>query len=172
MMTYEEARKHPQYSAIPVQTMDSLYDYVDHHGQPGGFLMAVLSNNLFQAVNRADSGNVAALPELVSFIHSHVPTVCYGSPDAVKLWLAKTERSMTLGDIMAVLPAHVTSEIQTMLAGNADSIAFTDRAKAILRPCAAALERIGVLPDYLAYMLLAIRDQLNADGKQPNPAHN
>jgi hypothetical protein len=68
---------------IPQATLDSLDRYVNHKLMPGSFLTAVLSNDLFGAVGRADSENLAALPDLVKYIYNNVPSAAWGNRDAV-----------------------------------------------------------------------------------------
>ena len=45
-------------TTIPEHTKGALDRYVDHGLEPGGFLTAVLTNDLFGAVARADSENI------------------------------------------------------------------------------------------------------------------
>jgi hypothetical protein len=68
---------------IPQATLDSLDRYVNHKLMPGSFLTAVLSNDLFGAVGRADSENLAALPDLVKYIYNNVPSAAWGNRDTV-----------------------------------------------------------------------------------------
>lgn len=72
--------------SLPDTTVEALARYVVLGLQPGGFLTAVLSNDLTQAVLRADDNNKAVLPELVSYIWMNLPAQCWGSPKAVLLW--------------------------------------------------------------------------------------
>ena len=53
----------------------------------GGFLQAVLENNLREACGRADDFNRERLFEIVSFIYNELPSQCWGSPAKVKAWL-------------------------------------------------------------------------------------
>jgi len=56
-------------------------------GHPvGGFLSAVLSNNLSEAVGRADLENLWAIPAIVAYLYNEVPGACWGSPAKVKAW--------------------------------------------------------------------------------------
>jgi hypothetical protein len=55
---------------------------------PGSFLTAVLSNDLMEALGRADDDNRDALPRYGQFLYNYVPCGSYGSPDAVKAWIA------------------------------------------------------------------------------------
>jgi len=68
---------------IPAHTKAALDRYVEHKMLPGGFLMAVLSNDLFGAVGRADSENLAALPDIVKYVYNHMPADSWGSVDKV-----------------------------------------------------------------------------------------
>lgn len=52
----------------------------------GGFLSAVLSNDLKEAVGRADADNIVALPAIVSYSRHKLPAICWGSPAAVHAW--------------------------------------------------------------------------------------
>ena len=68
---------------IPKYTLDSLTRYVEHGIPPGSFLCAVLENNLFSAINRADRDNLAALPEIVKYIYNELPSFCWGNSKSV-----------------------------------------------------------------------------------------
>jgi len=56
----------------------------------GSFLTAVLSNNLTQACGRADDSNLRALPDIVRYCYNELPSDCWGSPEKVEAWRAKT----------------------------------------------------------------------------------
>jgi hypothetical protein len=68
---------------IPAHTKAALDRYVEHKILPGGFLMKVLSNDLFGAVGQADSENAAALPEIVKYIYNQLPANAWGSQELV-----------------------------------------------------------------------------------------
>ena len=76
--------RHP---TIPSGVINSLVGYVNHRQQPGHFVRAVLENNLFAAMQRADSQSRKALPEIVDFIYDALPGNCYGDPQKVSAWL-------------------------------------------------------------------------------------
>jgi hypothetical protein len=65
----------------------SLRRYADNHIPTGGFLQAVLENNLSEACARADSNNRTLLFEIVSYCYNELPGGCWGSPERVQLWL-------------------------------------------------------------------------------------
>jgi hypothetical protein len=69
---------------IPSYTKQSLDNYINHGIAPGGFLTAVLTNDLYSAVGRADSVNREALADIVSYIYNEVPRDCYGSEEAME----------------------------------------------------------------------------------------
>lgn len=75
------------FSVIPERIMNNLLAYVKGEEAPGGFLFAVLSNDLFQAIGRADNEMKPLIPLLVHYIHWNVPGGCHGSPEHVKRWL-------------------------------------------------------------------------------------
>lgn len=77
------------YSLIPERVMQNLLAYVKGEEAPGGFLYAVLTNDLFRTVGRADAEMKPLIPLLVHYIHWEVPGNCHGSPEIVKSWMQK-----------------------------------------------------------------------------------
>ena len=75
------------YSVIPQNAIESLKLYVEKHIQPGGFLTAVLENDLTAAVATADLHNIEIIPTYVSYIYNELPMKCWGSKEKVKEWL-------------------------------------------------------------------------------------
>lgn len=75
------------YEAVPEHTRGAVERYYFNRYAPGGFLTALLSNDLMGAVGRADELNAAALYTICRFVHNRLPTVCWGSPQAVTQWL-------------------------------------------------------------------------------------
>jgi predicted nucleotidyltransferase len=66
---------------------ETLDRYASQGIPTGDFLAAVLSNNLMEAMGRADSFNQATLPEICSYIYNELPSPCHGSPEKVNAWL-------------------------------------------------------------------------------------
>lgn len=85
--TIEQARE--LYPEIPESIFGSLYRYAEDRIATGGFLKAVLSNNLQGACAQADAQNRVILHIIVMFIYSELPSESWGSPDKVKEWLNK-----------------------------------------------------------------------------------
>ncbi len=54
MKTFEECQKHEKYSKIKKSTIDTINDYVKLGLTPGGFVKAVLSNDLMRSFGLAD----------------------------------------------------------------------------------------------------------------------
>jgi len=67
---------------------DAIDRYVEDKCPTGDFLRAVLSNNLMEAMGRADKDNRRDLFAICSYIHNEIPSVCHGSPEIVKKWLS------------------------------------------------------------------------------------
>jgi len=63
--------------------------YVDHRIHPGGFLEAVLCNDLKESLGRADDWNREDLFSIVSYCWNNIPYDCWGSPERVKAWLGR-----------------------------------------------------------------------------------
>lgn len=74
---------------IPATTLRALDLYVNEHIQPGGFLYAVLTNDLFGAISRADTANGAAIRDICLYIYNELPSDCWGSRDVVDRYLAQ-----------------------------------------------------------------------------------
>ncbi len=79
------------YSSIKKSTMDSIQRYVKDYIRTGDFLYAILTNNLFEAVGRADDENRQTLPEICCYIYNEIPSDCWGSKEKVKAWLERRE---------------------------------------------------------------------------------
>lgn len=75
--------------AVPEHLHDGLILYVTDHVLPGGFLSAVLRNDLLDAFNRADDESMAAMPNLVKWLYNCAPSPCWRSADAVRRWTEK-----------------------------------------------------------------------------------
>jgi hypothetical protein len=72
---------------IPPLIMAGLDRYIEGHIETGGFLRAVLENDLKEAFIRADLHSRAALFDIVSYLYNYAPMTCWGSEDQVANWL-------------------------------------------------------------------------------------
>lgn len=72
---------------VPVHLTEGLIRYIDQGVPTGSFLEAVLSNDLMDAMARADVANRYRVFEIAAFLHSYAPRGCYGSRDNVREWI-------------------------------------------------------------------------------------
>jgi hypothetical protein len=82
--TNELLKKYPELDGHIIQSL-LLYKYAGI--KPGGFLEAVLSNNLEEAFGRADFINVRRVDVIVKFIVNDMPYGCHGSAENFKYWV-------------------------------------------------------------------------------------
>lgn len=73
-------------SGIPYNMHEGLSHYILYGGRTGSFLEAVISNDLKEAVSRADSPNQQALVKYVRFLYNYAPIGSWGSPEAFERW--------------------------------------------------------------------------------------
>lgn len=71
---------------IPEITRESIDAWVHDARPTGGFLRAVLSNDLREAFARADLDNRAAMFDIVSYLYNECPGLCWGSYERVAEW--------------------------------------------------------------------------------------
>lgn len=72
------------------QILIGLTRYKDHHIKPGGFLSAVLENNLYRAISQADESSVHSLPEILKWCTNNLVPNSWGSPERVAKWVEQT----------------------------------------------------------------------------------
>ena len=74
---------------IPTHTKEALDSYFLRGYEPGGFLISILTNNLYGAVTSADIANRHAIWEIVTWLATHtiVPPRSWGTKDHVSNWL-------------------------------------------------------------------------------------
>lgn len=94
-MTY--ADRH-DYMRIPIHTLESLNAYVETGRPPGGFLMAVLTNDLMGAFAQADLDNMDALGPITSYVYNRIPGAAWRSKKTVKEWIDGGGAAGVLGD--------------------------------------------------------------------------
>jgi len=73
------------YSKIPERTLESLDAWIKSGRPLGQFSAAVVRNDLFEAVARADEENLRALPEIVAYLINKAPALAIG-PKALERW--------------------------------------------------------------------------------------
>ena len=74
-------------SKVPEHILPSIIAYVKQGRPVGGFLNAVLSNNLLESFKRADDINCIHMFDIVNYLYNEAPSTCWGSPEKVEIWL-------------------------------------------------------------------------------------
>jgi len=72
---------------VPEQLREGLMRYLVHRIPTGSFLLAVLTNDLSEAVARGDEASLAGLVNIVRFLVNDVTYMAWGSPVVVRAWL-------------------------------------------------------------------------------------
>ena len=75
--------------AAPYDWEDALLGYLEDGITPGGFLTAILENNLTESVIRADVHNLILIPKIVHWLLTQAPRESWGSAEKVEAWVNK-----------------------------------------------------------------------------------
>lgn len=86
---------------VPAHLRVGLIRYLEEGVPTGGFLEAVLSNDLREAIGRADLQSREGLLALVGWLHMEAPAVSHGSADRYRCWLAAHKLAAEGGDLEA-----------------------------------------------------------------------
>lgn len=79
----------PKYDRLPEHMREGAAEYVERRLPPGGFMYAVLCNDLTGAIGKADEDNLAAIVQWAHWLWWDIPSQCWGSPAKVEAWLAE-----------------------------------------------------------------------------------
>lgn len=80
------------YYPIREDLLGALERYINNGINPGGFMTAVLHNNLCEAFGRADFMNAANLKNIVGYVYNHVPSNAWGSPEKVEQYVKSLKK--------------------------------------------------------------------------------
>lgn len=72
---------------VPEHMRGAIERYLNHGIEPGGFMMAVLCNDLVGALGRADHINRERIHDIVEYLYNNAPAACWGSPGKVSAWI-------------------------------------------------------------------------------------
>ncbi len=90
----EESLEHPTPDGVPRRMRSAIISYLIRGVDPGGFLGAVLRNDLADAFSRADAENVGCMKHYAAFLYSVCPTNAQGG--SVDAWIeARLTRPLT-----------------------------------------------------------------------------
>lgn len=88
-MTLEHSRT---WGNVHEDCRDAIFNYLVHGYEPGGFLTAVLCNDLYRAATVCDFENAKRLTEVARFIIHALPLACYGNRERMAEWMKLSER--------------------------------------------------------------------------------
>ena len=74
------------YDKLPSHMQEAARGYVEDGGHIGGFLTALLSNDLVKTYGKADSANREAISTWIDFLYWEAPSPCWGSIEKVTKW--------------------------------------------------------------------------------------
>ncbi len=77
-------------TGVPDHLIEGLIAYAVDRRPTGDFLKSVLSNDLFGALQRADSRSLNGLLRIAAFVQYHLPYDSFGSEEIVSRWLSRT----------------------------------------------------------------------------------
>lgn len=77
------------YSKLPVHMVQGAKNYIEDGIPPGGFLTAVLENDLVGSFATADGVNQEAMFTWAEFLHNEAPIAAWGSREAVLRWIER-----------------------------------------------------------------------------------
>lgn len=83
---------HGQYVGIQPKIRAALDRYISHGTEAGGFVEAVLRNDLMEAVVRADPDSLDALRLICHYIYNELPSSCHGGKEAVAAWRVRLKQ--------------------------------------------------------------------------------
>lgn len=75
------------YDLCPEHSRNSLQRYIENGKDPGSFLLAVLSNDLFAAMGFADDINRYQIFDICKFLYNEAPGQSWGNGGLVTKWI-------------------------------------------------------------------------------------
>lgn len=81
-----QATMRPDASRIEGRFRESIDRFVALGMRPGGFITAVMCNDLREAIGRGDEGALLNLPHIVAYLVNNVPSGVWGSPERMQEW--------------------------------------------------------------------------------------
>lgn len=77
------------YDKLPESLRGGMRRYMENGVETGGFLKAVLENDLKAAVSRADVFNQSQIANIVGWLFNEAPVNSWGSPVDVIKWMKR-----------------------------------------------------------------------------------
>ena len=85
--TIEEYTDEMELRGLPDYMVPAVYNYLERRIRPGGFLAAVISNDLFGAIGQADDQNRKVIHYWVGLLYNEFPGNAWGSTAEFNQWL-------------------------------------------------------------------------------------
>lgn len=89
----EDNARNALHGLVPGHMHGGITLWIDHGIPPGGFMTAVLCNDLHDAMGRADEINRARIFDIVSWLHNFAPRDCWGCREAMAAWVQMHEEN-------------------------------------------------------------------------------
>lgn len=80
------------FSFVPEHTRSTLINYIENGWSTGGFVNAVLSNDLKGAFGKVDHINSQHVGSIVAWLWNYAPSTCWGSPEKVTAWYSQFQK--------------------------------------------------------------------------------
>lgn len=76
----------PDLRLIEPRFKETIDAYIESGRPTGGFIDAVLRNDLKEAIGRGDNEAIDNLPHIVSYLYNKAPAGCWGNEGLVEEW--------------------------------------------------------------------------------------
>jgi len=95
-----EDAKEAAYELLPPHMIPSVIGYFEEGWQPGGFLSAVLANDLVGAFAHADARNKPHIGDFIQWLYWHAPgrPFGWGSYEAIDKWVKEAQQARDASD--------------------------------------------------------------------------
>ena len=87
---------------IPDHTQSALTKYIEQGIPTGGFLNAVLRNNLADAMATADTFNMYYLKDIVTWVWNHALSNSWGDTPTINAWLESFKNKRVIIPIIEI----------------------------------------------------------------------
>ncbi|GAG54001.1 unnamed protein product [marine sediment metagenome] len=74
------------YTLLPEHIKGGAQRWIENGITPGGFLVAVICNDLKESFGRADDINIHRMFDIVKFFYNEAPGSCWGSKERMIAW--------------------------------------------------------------------------------------
>ena len=85
--TIEEYEVEMELRGLPGYMVPAVFNYLENRKVPGGFLSAVISNDLHGAISNADDQNRRVIRSWLKLLYNEFPGNAWGSKEKLTLWL-------------------------------------------------------------------------------------